>query len=207
LLPAQENFGFLNKGNYILDDAVCVTLLSCWNPSFSGDGDDFFDFESSGSEGDLEFFEEMYDESSEEDLDFFALDIASTVEAETGEGPWSGALPAMGRLKRMLVGVFNLALTSKFVVCVPGFRWFARRGQDLYWFRQNVPTSNHRRFALPAPLMIESHSRGYKQAREGGEAPKSLIRGQGGYRVESYLSLGLAAGLQPLGPPLVQWSF
>jgi hypothetical protein len=48
-----------------------TTSLSCRNPSFSGDCDDFFDFESSGSEGDLEFFEEMYDESSEEDLDFF----------------------------------------------------------------------------------------------------------------------------------------
>jgi hypothetical protein len=33
--------------------------------------------------------------------------------------------------------------------------------------------------------MIKARSRGYKQAREVGEAPKSLIRGGGGYKVES----------------------
>jgi hypothetical protein len=32
---------------------------------------------------------------------------------------------------------------------------FAWRTQDLYWFRQNVPTSSHRWLALPAPLMIK----------------------------------------------------
>jgi hypothetical protein len=42
---------------------------------------------------------------------------------------------------------------------------------------QNVPTSSHRRLALPAPLMIKTRSNGYKGAREGGEAPKSLYRG------------------------------
>jgi hypothetical protein len=50
--------------------------------------------------------------------------------------------------------------------------------------------------------MIKARSRGYKQAREGGEAPKSLIRGGGGYKVESELILGLVAGLWLLGPPL-----
>jgi hypothetical protein len=33
--------------------------------------------------------------------------------------------------------------------------------------------------------MIKAHNRGYKRAKEGEEAPKSLIRGGGGYRVES----------------------
>jgi hypothetical protein len=33
--------------------------------------------------------------------------------------------------------------------------------------------------------MIKAHSRGYKQAREGGEALKSLIHGGGRYTVES----------------------
>jgi hypothetical protein len=57
--------------------------------------------------------------------------------------------------------------------------------QDLYCFGQNVPISNHRWLALPTPLMINARRRGYKRAREGGEAPKYLIRGGGDYRVES----------------------
>lgn len=60
--------------------------------------------------------------------------------------------------------------------------WWA---QDLYWFGQNVPTSHHRQLALPAPMKIKAHSRGYMWVREGVEAPKSVIRGGGGYRVES----------------------
>jgi hypothetical protein len=40
-------------------------------------------------------------------------------------------------------------------------------------------------FALPAPLMIKAHSKGYKRTREGGEVPESLIRRRGGYKVES----------------------
>jgi hypothetical protein len=52
--------------------------------------------------------------------------------------------------------------------------------QDLYWFGEDVPTSSHRQLALPAPLMIKARSGGYKQAREGGEASKSLVRGGGG---------------------------
>jgi hypothetical protein len=40
---------------------------------------------------------------------------------------------------------------------------------------QNVPTSSLRRLTLPEPLLINACSRGYKWAREGGEAPKSLI--------------------------------
>jgi hypothetical protein len=84
-----------------------------------------------------------------------------------------------------LVGVFNLAPTSKLVVHVPGSRRCVRWTQNLYWFGQKVPTFSHRRLALPAPLMIKARSRGYKRAREGGEAPKSLIRGGGSYKVES----------------------
>jgi hypothetical protein len=68
--------------------------------------------------------------------------------------------------------VSNLASTIKFIVRVLGFKWYA---QDLYWFRQNVPTSSHWWLALLTPLMIKAHSRGYKRARDGGEAPKSLI--------------------------------
>jgi hypothetical protein len=60
-----------------------------------------------------------------------------------------------------------------------------RCAQCLYCSGQNVPTSSHRRLALSTQLIIKARSRGYKQAREGGVAPKSLIRGEGGYRVES----------------------
>jgi hypothetical protein len=38
---------------------------------------------------------------------------------------------------------------------------------------------------LPVPLMIKARNKGYMQEREGGEAPRSLIRGLGGYKVES----------------------
>jgi hypothetical protein len=48
----------------------------------------------------------------------------------------------------------------------------------LYWFGQNVPTSSLRRLALPTPLLTNARSRGYKQAREGGEAPKYLVVGE-----------------------------
>jgi hypothetical protein len=75
----------------------------------------------------------------------------------------------------LTIGVSSLALTSKFIVCVLGFGQCAWWAQDLYLFGHNVPTSSHRRLALPRPLMIKAHSRGYKLAREGGEAPKSLI--------------------------------
>jgi hypothetical protein len=34
-------------------------------------------------------------------------------------------------------------------------------------------------------MKIKAHSRGYMWVREGVEAPKSVIRGGGGYRVES----------------------
>jgi hypothetical protein len=60
-------------------------------------------------------------------------------------------------------------------VCIPGFRRCARWAQDLYWFRQNVPTSSLWRLALPPPLLINACIRGYKRAREGGEAPMSLV--------------------------------
>jgi hypothetical protein len=66
------------------------------------------------------------------------------------------------------VGVLNLAPTSKFSLRVPGSEWCVWWAQDLYWFGQNVPTSHHRRLALPIPLMIKARSRGYKQVREGG---------------------------------------
>jgi hypothetical protein len=73
--------------------------------------------------------------------------------------------------------------------------------------RENVPTSSHRCLALPAQLMTRTRSRGYKWVRDKREAPKSLIRGVVGYKVESYLSIGLAAGLRPLGPPPIHLSF
>jgi hypothetical protein len=38
------------------------------------------------------------------------------------------------------IGVSYLTPTSKFTVRVPSSRGCARRAQDLYWFRQNVPT-------------------------------------------------------------------
>jgi hypothetical protein len=40
---------------------------------------------------------------------------------------------------------------------------------------QNIPTSSLPQLALPAPLLVNACSRGYKQAREGGEALKSLM--------------------------------
>jgi hypothetical protein len=80
--------------------------------------------------------------------------------------------------------VSNLASTSKFVVRVLGFKRCAWWAQDLYWFRHNVPTSSHWWLVLPTPLMIKAHSRGYKRAIEGGEAPKALIHGGGGYKME-----------------------
>jgi hypothetical protein len=55
--------------------------------------------------------------------------------------------------------------------------------------------------------MTRTRSRGYKWVRDKREAPKSLIRGVVGYKVESYLSIGLAAGLRPLGPPPIHLSF
>jgi hypothetical protein len=75
----------------------------------------------------------------------------------------------------LVVVLHPIALTSKFIVHISSSGRCARWAQDLYWFRQNVPTSSHRRLALPSPLMIKAHSRGYKRAREGREAPKSLI--------------------------------
>jgi hypothetical protein len=77
------------------------------------------------------------------------------------------------------VGASNLALTSKFIVCVLGSRRCARWAQDLYWFGQNVPTSSHRWLALPGPLMIKARSRGYKQGereRRGSHVPYSWWR-------------------------------
>jgi hypothetical protein len=79
-------------------------------------------------------------------------------------------------VKRGSVGVSNLAPTSKFIVRVLGSGGCARWAQDLYWFGHNVPTSSHRWLALPAPLMIKARSKGYKRAREEGEATKSLIK-------------------------------
>jgi hypothetical protein len=82
----------------------------------------------------------------------------------------------------LCVGVSNLALTSKIIMHISGSRRWAH---DLYWFGRNIPASSHRWLALLAPLMIKAHSRGYKQERKGGEAPKSLICGGSGYKVES----------------------
>jgi hypothetical protein len=51
------------------------------------------------------------------------------------------------------VGVSYLALITKFIVRITSSR--GRRAQDLYWFRQSVPTSSHQWLALPTPLMIK----------------------------------------------------
>jgi hypothetical protein len=53
------------------------------------------------------------------------------------------------------VGVSYLASTSKFIMHDPGSGGCVQRAQDLYWFWQNVPTSNHRWLALRARLMIK----------------------------------------------------
>jgi hypothetical protein len=79
----------------------------------------------------------------------------------------------------------NLAPTTKFIMRVAGYRRCARWVQDLRWFEQNVPTSSHRQLALSTPLIIKACSRGYKQAREEGDTPKSLICGGGSYKVET----------------------
>jgi hypothetical protein len=76
------------------------------------------------------------------------------------------------------VGVSNLASTNRFIVRVPGSGRCARWAQGLDWFGQNVPTSNHRRFALPVPLMIKARSRGYKQrerVRRGSEVTLFVV--------------------------------
>lgn len=100
-VPMQGNFDSSGKGKDILDVAACVTLLSCWSPSFSNDGGGFSDFDSLCSEKGLEFFEGMDNESSKEDLNFFvALYIASMSKAATGEGSSGGAPPAKGKQKK-----------------------------------------------------------------------------------------------------------
>jgi hypothetical protein len=44
---------------------------------------------------------------------------------------------------RVVVGVSNLAPTSKLIMHVLGFERYVWWAQDLYWFGQNVPTFNH----------------------------------------------------------------
>jgi hypothetical protein len=73
------------------------------------------------------------------------------------------------------IGVLNLTPTSKFIVHILGSGGCVWWAQGLYWFGQNVPTSIQWGLALPTPLLIKTRSRGYKRAREGGEAPKSLF--------------------------------
>jgi hypothetical protein len=89
----------------------------------------------------------------------------------------------------MYFSVFWTTLRQvNFYVCVPGFGWCTRWAQGLYWFEQNILTSSHRWLELPTSFLIHTHIRGYKRAREGGEAPKSLCGGEGrarGYKVES----------------------
>jgi hypothetical protein len=82
--------------------------------------------------------------------------------------------------ENILVGVSNLAPTIKFIVHVFGSGGCGRWAKDLYWFVQNIPTSSHRWLVLPAPLMVKTRGRGYKPAREGGEATKSLFWGGSG---------------------------
>jgi hypothetical protein len=62
-------------------------------------------------------------------------------------------------------------------VCTVGARFILVQAE--------CPTSSHRWLVLPTPLIIKARSRGYKRAREGGEALKSLIHGGCVYKVES----------------------
>jgi hypothetical protein len=93
---------------------------------------------------------------------------------------------AMPLLVVPTVSFSNLTPVSKFIVHVLGSGRCGRWVQGLYWFGQNVPTSSHRRLVLLAPLMIKAHSGGYKRTREGGEAPKYLIRVEGELKVKEW---------------------
>jgi hypothetical protein len=65
------------------------------------------------------------------------------------------------------VSVFRISLQQVNLLCVVGASFIL--------VRHNIPIYSHRLLALPAPLMIKTRSRAYKRAREGGEAPMSLI--------------------------------
>jgi hypothetical protein len=63
--------------------------------------------------------------------------------------------------------VFRILLRQVNLLCVVGARFIL--------VRHNIPIYSHRLLALPVSLMINTRSRAYKRAREGAEAPKSLI--------------------------------
>jgi hypothetical protein len=61
-----------------------------------------------------------------------------------------------------------------FYVRVLGSGRCARRAQGLYWFGQNVPSSSLRRLTLPAPVLIDARSRGYKRVTSGRAGEEGL---------------------------------
>jgi hypothetical protein len=76
----------------------------------------------------------------------------------------------------IFIDVSYLALTSKFIVSVPGSSGCARRAQGLYWFGQNVSTFQSSVAYAIGIIDDQTRSGGYKRLKEGGEAPKSLYR-------------------------------
>jgi hypothetical protein len=82
------------------------------------------------------------------------------------------------------LSVFRTSLRQVNLLCVFLVPDGVRGGRKMCT-SSNVPTSSHRWLLLLAPLMVKYHGRGYKKVREGGEAPKSLICGEDGYKVES----------------------
>jgi hypothetical protein len=56
---------------------------------------------------------------------------------------------------------------------------FGRWAQVLYSFGQNIPISSLQWLVLPAPLLLDARSRGYKRAREGEKAPQVSYEGTG----------------------------
>jgi hypothetical protein len=74
----------------------------------------------------------------------------------------------------VLVGVLNVAPTSKLIVCVLAPN-DVHGGTRFILVRAECPYIQSSAACATARLMIKARSRGYKRAREGGEAPKSLI--------------------------------
>ena len=60
---------------------------------------------------------------------------------------------------------FMLPPMSKFLILRVWLGWCAKRTRGLYWFEQNVPTSNS--LLLLVLLALKVYSRGYKRVREG----------------------------------------
>jgi hypothetical protein len=90
---------------------------------------------------------------------------------ENAQGPY---------LARQLSVFQTSTLTCKFLCVCSKLRMVCSVGTKFILVWANVPTSSLRRLALPAPLLLDARSRGYKRVtrgREGRRAPKSLMRG------------------------------